>query len=130
MTNKITCPAEGCDYDGPAESVAGHAQAKRDSAHKGISYRNVMDEHAGNGGSSRSNSSASSPSSTSTSGDNPTVGDGDSGGGGNDGQELPCGHDTFAWADVPDSAIRRNDGMKMTHVTCGECGQSWTVSDG
>jgi len=129
MTERITCPVEGCDYDGPAESVAGHAQAKRDAPHKGMSYRDVMDEHGGTGNGSTGQTQRSTTD-QSTGGGNPTVGDGDSGSGGSDGQELPCGHDTFAWADVPDSAIRENEGMRMTHVTCPECGQSWTVSDG
>ena len=127
MTDEITCPAEGCDYSNVAESVAGHAQAKRDAPHKGISYRNVMDEHSGNGSESRqSSTSGSSPSSTSTNGDNPTVGSGDSGGGtqadtgGSDAVELPCGHESFDPAEAPDTPFV---------IGCETCGETWQVED-
>jgi hypothetical protein len=139
MTKQIQCPAEGCDYENVVESVAGHAQAKRDPPHKGISYRDVMDDHAeGNGDSGGSNTERSTPSSTSTTTTNPTVGNGnvsgsdsgtdmDSAGSGR--YELPCGHETFAWADVPDRAIKTKDGVRMTMVGCDTCEGEWVVTD-
>jgi len=118
MTDEITCPADGCEYSGPAKSVAGHAQAKRDPPHKGISYRDVMDEHAGNGASSPSTPNGSS--SPSGSGSNPTVGDGDSGGGADGREELPCGHESFDPAEAPATPFT---------ISCETCGKTWRVED-
>jgi hypothetical protein len=77
-------------------------------------------------------------SSQSGGGGNPTMGSGRASGTdsgqeldetGDGRHELPCGHETFAFEDVPDAKIRRNDGLRMTVATCEECGQSWTVTD-
>lgn len=145
MTDEITCPAEGCDRtDESKETIVRHYNAMRDDAHPG-GHPDSSEVLSGQLSDARKHSpiwqtavEQSSQPSQSGGDDNPTVGGGDSGGG-RDGQdmdpaggeryELPCGHETFAWSDVPDSAIKQENGTKYTYVACDDCDGEWMVTD-
>lgn len=45
MTKQVDCPYCG-EYSGLPESVAGHAQGKRDDPHSGVTYPDVMERLA------------------------------------------------------------------------------------
>jgi len=130
MTQKVTCPAEGCDESGLPESVAGHAQGKRDDAHSGLTYTGVLAEvgteqpaESTDEPDTDEQSEADSEAEHGQTGlsfpENPDADD-DRGEQASDMVDLPCGHESYNEAEAPDPPFG---------VSCESCGKSWVVRD-
>jgi hypothetical protein len=44
----VECPADGCDYTGVPQSVAGHAQGSKGN-HRGMKYTDIIERFSGDG---------------------------------------------------------------------------------
>jgi len=100
MSESVTmydCPADGCDYSGPVDSVCGHYSGRKDGDH--IGHYETARAHLVDGDPLPE----------------PDAGDGEQGDDGT--EELPCGHETIRVADI--SEPRR--------VSCDVCGGTWRV---
>jgi len=111
MSETITCPAKGCDYNGLKKSVLGHYSGKQDDAHAG-GYEKA--KQLLNGDTEATETST--ETSDSSGGSNPTMGNGETEPDDN-GVELPCGHEKH----YPDEAEHE----PPYRVTCESCGEAW-----
>jgi hypothetical protein len=146
MTTGYSCPVCGAESNArnkpfaDENAVIGHMSRSTDEDHKGIGFQKAKQLLDVNGDGETSTATAETDTETSQSGggQNPTMGSGSVSGTdsgqemdetGDGRHELPCGHETFAWSDVPDSSIKTVDGVDMTIVSCDECDGQWTVTD-
>jgi hypothetical protein len=127
------CPADGCDYTGPIDSVCGHFSGCKDDGHLGH-YESARahlvedqplpdpdpetgtdtDRDGGDGDGDTRDENPLLGRVDDSGGDDPD-GDGDDPDDGT--EELPCGHERIRTADL--SETRR--------VTCDTCGGTWRV---
>lgn len=117
----VTCPAEGCDYDGFKSSVLGHYSGRQDDAHAG-GYQKAKTLLDSGDTTQETTETAETDDSTDTS-DSPVMGDADPDATtepDTEGVELPCGHESYNASEAPDPPFA---------VSCSECGNAWKVQE-
>jgi len=118
MTEKVTCPADGCDYSGVQTSVLGHYSGRQDDAHSG-GYQHAKTLLADG---ETSTNTAETDSSDGGSG-NPVFGSADPDSSSKSEPEqvgLPCGCESYDPAEAPPKPFK---------VTCSQCGETYRVSE-
>lgn len=121
--NTYTCPAEGCDYEGAKKSVGAHYSGKQDDDHEGgyLRAQELLEDADPSGEVTVDESPKPDDSTHDPAGDDPVMGSGPSfEEEDTDVEELPCGHETFDPSEAPEPPFR---------VSCGECGEGWTVTE-
>jgi len=127
-TRIVTCPAEGCDYDGPVNSVCAHYSGSKTDHPGGYEKAKSLleqDTAPTQTQQSQDSSQQTKPQSTGTterpfdSPDADPTGTGSGGGESGDMMELPCGHEEVDVAAAPTPCM----------VRCETCGDSWRLTD-
>jgi hypothetical protein len=114
----VTCPADGCDYEGFRSSVLGHYSGRQDDAHAGgyQKAKTLLD-----GGDTATETTETDDSADTSS--SPVMGDADpqeTAQSDTNGVELPCGHEAYDPAEAPEPPFA---------VSCSECGKAWEVKE-
>jgi hypothetical protein len=117
----VTCPADGCDYDGFRSSVLGHYSGRQDDAHAGgyqkaktmLDGEDTATETAETTEDTPQSDTSSSPVMGNADPDATTEPD-------TEHVELPCGHESYDPGEAPDPPFA---------VSCSECGKAWEVQE-
>jgi hypothetical protein len=122
----VTCPADGCDYDGFRSRVLGHYSGSQDDAHSGgyqVAKDRLNEQDDSTYGSASEASETDTDASQSNPGGSPVMGDADPDAAAEPASkdvELPCGHESYDPGEAPDPPFA---------VSCSECGKAWEVQE-